>query len=71
MDEVMAGWDQWGKHVLAELERAQVERRELSAKMDAVHIDINQLKIKAVMWGAGGGSVFGGGAAAVIKALLG
>lgn len=61
------GWDQWGRHVLAELDRAQVERKDITGKLDLLHGDIVQLKLKTAIWGASGGAVFGGGIAAIVK----
>ncbi len=60
------GWQVWGKHVLAELERqdkqlqdinTKVSRVEtlLNAELSKVSVEIGMLKVKSGMWGAASG----------------
>lgn len=51
------GWNEWSKHVLAELERLNGCYVALDNKLDEVRIDIAKLKVKAGIWGAIGGAI--------------
>lgn len=59
------GWNEWGKHVLAELVRNDQEHQTMSSKLDQIHDDLLMLKTKAAVWGSLAGTLFG-----VLGALL-
>jgi len=67
------GWNEWSRHVLAELERLNECGSALDGKITQVRIDIAQLKVKAGVWGLIGASipVVVGLALVLIKGLLG
>ena len=49
------GWQEWGKHVLAELERLNKQGEEQTRIVMALREDIAGLKVKAGIWGLVGG----------------
>jgi len=55
------GWNQWARHVLAELERLDKNVTELDEKLDAIKLELVQFKskmnYKASMWGAITGAI--------------
>jgi hypothetical protein len=51
------GWSEWGRHVLAELERLNLAIDGLDTKLTTVLTDIAVLKIKAGVWGLVGGLI--------------
>jgi hypothetical protein len=50
-------WNQWSRHVLAELERLDVGMKELNKTLTAIQVEIATLKVKSGVWGALGASV--------------
>ena len=51
------GWKEWGKHVLAEIERLAIDTKSLHCKVDQLGKDVAKLKIKAGIWGVAAGSL--------------
>jgi hypothetical protein len=51
------GWNEWGKHVLRELERLNDCYDDLKTDVSNVRIEIAMLKIKAGVWGLIGGAI--------------
>lgn len=51
------GWNEWSRHVLAELERLNDCYTQLNTSVGNIHIEIAMLKVKSGMWGAIGGMI--------------
>lgn len=51
------GWNEWSRHVLAELERLNGCYSEIDKALQKIHVEIAMLKVKSGMWGAIGGSI--------------
>lgn len=51
------GWNEWSRHVLAELERLNGGYESINDQLRKIHIEIAMLKVKSGMWGALGGCV--------------
>lgn len=51
------GWNEWSKHVLAELERLNNCYEELNKSVNKVHVEIAMLQVKSGIWGAIGGCI--------------
>jgi len=51
------GWNQWSKHILAELERLNSCYKTLDEKVQQIREDIAMLKVKSGVWGIVGGSI--------------
>ena len=51
------GWNEWSRHVLAELERHNSLLMGLDEKLNAIRIELTTLKIKAGLWGMLAGAV--------------
>ena len=45
------GWDEWGKHVLAELERQNSLIEGVRISLNNLTTEVAMLKVKAGMWG--------------------
>lgn len=67
-DNAMNGWNQWSKHVLAELKRGGDERKQIRNEVASVRKDIatlrteqrvlaTELRLKASLWGAAAAAV--------------
>jgi len=57
MTNNLNGWNEWGKHVLRELERLDSNIDKINVRLIGIEKNIAGLKIKARMWGALGGAV--------------
>ena len=66
--EMVNGWKEWGKHVLAEISRLSDEVNELRKDIHKVDKDITMLKVKSSFWGGLAG--FGAGLITLIISLL-
>ena len=55
------GWNEWSKHVLAELKRLSEWNETMANTQQDILIQISALKVKAGVWG-----IFGGGIAVLI-----
>ena len=51
------GWDEWGKHVLAELGRLKEEVRGMRKEQSSILQQLATLKVKSGVWGAMGACV--------------
>lgn len=51
------GWDQWQKHVLAELARMQQWMGDMAKEQHTMALEIAKLKVKATLWGLTGGLI--------------
>jgi hypothetical protein len=51
------GWDQWQKHVLAELARQQDCLVRIERWQRKMALDVAMLKVKSGIWGAMGGLI--------------
>lgn len=55
------GWNEWSRHVLAELKRFNLMINELDSKLNKMEVEntkeITALKVKAGLWGAIGASI--------------
>jgi len=51
------GWNEWSRHVLAELERLNGCYEDINKTVNKIHIEIAMLKVKSGMWGAIGGCI--------------
>jgi hypothetical protein len=60
------GWDEWARHVLAELDRHNTALEETNRSLNAINTEITILKMKAGIWG-----IIGGLLAALTTILLG
>ncbi len=60
-NQLDSGWDAWGNHVLATLEKLENKVDGLEDKMSSQHeqtvVDIATLKAKAGIWGSVGGVI--------------
>jgi len=63
------GWNEWGKHVLAELERLNSQCKELLSLILDIKTEVIVLKTKAGFIGAIAGAVCGAGIAFLFKLL--
>ena len=52
-----SSWNEWSRHVLAELERADQGIQRLVTVSNEIKIDIATLKVKASVWGAVSGII--------------
>jgi len=59
------GWNEWSRHVLAELKRLNTCYETLDDKIDKLKEDVTVLKVKAWLFG-----VFGGGAIMVVIEII-
>ena len=50
------GWNEWSKHVLAELRRLNTCMEKIETEMSNLRSDIAVLKVKAGLWGAAAGA---------------
>ena len=59
MDQISKenGWNEWSRHVLAELERLNDKSDDLSKEMKDVQIKLATLKERASIWGAISGAI--------------
>jgi hypothetical protein len=51
------GWNEWSKHVLAELIRLNTCYDDMSKNMNQIRIEIAMLQVKSGIWGAIGGCI--------------
>lgn len=51
------GWDEWGRHVLTEMERLSEGQKAMQTTLVCVQVSIAKLKIKAGVWGALAGMI--------------
>jgi len=51
------GWNEWSRHVLAELERLNNCYEGMNGQLQKIHVEIAMLKVKSGMWGAFGGII--------------
>jgi len=51
------GWEQWGKHVLAELERNNTDHAYIKKQLLGIEKNLGELKVKAGLWGVFGGAI--------------
>jgi hypothetical protein len=51
------GWNEWSKHVLAELERLNDCYNGVNGQLQKIHVEIAMLKVKSGIWGAIGGCI--------------
>ena len=51
------GWNEWSRHVLAELERLNGCYEGLRVSVEKIHVEIAMLKVKSGAWGALGGAI--------------
>lgn len=51
------GWEEWGKHVLLELEQNDKAHEKMTEQLQQIQVDIAKLKVKSGFWGALGGAV--------------
>ena len=76
VNEQPDGWNEWSRHVLAELKRLNdcmetvrddrlKDRRDLDEELRSIHVAIAQLQVKAGIWGGAAGL-----AAAAIAGLV-
>ena len=64
------GWNEWSRHVLAELTRLNNCYDEINKSVSKIHVEIAMLKVKSGMWGAVGG-IFTAACVLFIKYLEG
>jgi len=51
------GWNEWAKHVLAELDRLNICMEKTLEAQNQVRIEVARLQIKAGVWGALAGMI--------------
>ena len=51
------GWNEWSRHVLAELQRLNTCYGTVNDQLQKIHVEIATLKVKSGMWGLIGGSI--------------
>jgi len=51
------GWNEWGKHVLLELERNDTSHGRIEKALQTIHTEIAMLKVKSGIWGLIGGTI--------------
>ena len=55
------GWNEWSRHVLAELKRLSDGQDKYQEKTDAAFLDLKveiaKLKVKSGLWGLAGGAI--------------
>lgn len=49
------GWDEWGRHVLSELQRLNTNLETCGKSITCIKTDIAMLKVKSGLWGVLGG----------------
>jgi len=62
------GWNEWSKHVLAELMRLDNGQKEMNTTQNKILVEIAMLKVKAGVWGALAGLIPAG--IAIVVAVL-
>ena len=50
-------WEEWGKHVLAELERLDKSNRECRNCVARLQTEVSNLKLKSGIWGVVGAAI--------------
>lgn len=53
----MDGWNEWSRHVLAELERLSACYESLNINFNKLTTEVAMLKVKAGVWGLVGGGI--------------
>ncbi len=51
------GWDEWGKHVLAEVERLSAEIHAMRKEQNIMGKQLAALRVKSGVWGAMGACI--------------
>lgn len=51
------GWNEWSRHVLAELGRHSVLLERMDGRLNDIKLELTTLKVKAGMWGLIAGAV--------------
>lgn len=51
------GWNEWSRHVLAELKRLSEGDEALKCKLSSIEVEVAKLNVKAGLWGALGGAI--------------
>ena len=51
------GWNEWSRHVLAELERLNSWSAEIANRQTTILVQISALKVKSGIWGLIGGAI--------------
>lgn len=51
------GWNEWSKHVLAELERLNDGYEEINKNVNKIRVEIAMLQVKSGIWGVIGGCI--------------
>ena len=51
MVEGTNSWNEWGKHVLLELEENKRDHREIEKVLRSIKVEIAMLKVKSGIWG--------------------
>ncbi len=69
MSEGPGDWNEWGRHVLLELERLGASMKELDDSVQSVRRDIRELKTRAAIYGSLAGLVASGIVVTMIKFL--
>jgi len=62
-------WNEWGRHVLLELERLGKSMKELHDNVEGVRRDIRELKTRATIYGSLAGMIASGIIVAIVKLL--
>jgi hypothetical protein len=63
------GWNEWSRHVLAELERLDKDIHGIEKKLDEIKEAIITLKVKVALIGGAAGLVVGGIISFVVRSL--
>lgn len=50
-------WDNWRAHVLAEIERANVNLSNINSAVNTLNVEIGKLQVKSGVWGMVGGII--------------
>jgi len=63
------GWEEWRKHVLAEMARTNDWMASVEKRLQAARMEIAALKVKATGWGALGGCIVAAGTLGIALAV--
>jgi len=57
MTDTSNGWNEWSRHVLAELTRLNDGYESMRQQLESIRVELTSLQVRAGLWGALAGAV--------------